>query len=137
VLTETHTCDTLSRYSAKRNLHHADFICHAPEAKQVSIIGDFNDWNPNATPVIRQPDGQWTASLELSHGYHDYVFLVDGKRVLDPSASGKTKDPHNEPVSLVAICTLYGLARHDQPARNPEKRSLPEIPARRQKGKKT
>ncbi len=100
MLTESHTCDTQSRYSAKRNLHHADFFCHAPAAKQVSIVGDFNNWQANASPMIRQPDGRWMASLELSHGYHEYAFLVDGKRVLDPDAAGRTKDSHNEPVSL-------------------------------------
>ena len=99
MFTESSTCD----YSAKRNLHHADFFCHAPEAKQVSIVGDFNNWAPNATPMIRQPDGCWMVSLELRHGYHEYVFLVDDKRVLDPKASGRTRDAHNQPVSLVAI----------------------------------
>jgi len=103
MLAESHTCDTLSRYSAKRNLHQADFFCHAPEAKKVSIVGDFNNWNPNATPMTRQPDGCWMVSLELRHGYHQYVFLVDGKRVLDPEASGRTRDAQNQPVSLVAI----------------------------------
>ena len=103
MLTEFHTCDTLSRCSAKRNLHHADFFCHAPEAKQVSIVGDFNNWNPNSTPMLRQPDGQWMASLELTHGYHQYAFLVDGKRVLDPNAAGRTRDSQNQPVSLAAI----------------------------------
>jgi 1,4-alpha-glucan branching enzyme len=103
VLAESPTCDTRSRYSAKRNLHRADFFCHAPEAKHVSVIGDFNNWNPNATPMIRQPDGQWAASLELRHGYHRYVFLVDGKRVLDPNATGRTRDSQDQPVSLVAI----------------------------------
>ena len=101
--TESPNCDTLSRYSAKRNLHHADFHCHAPEAIRVSIVGDFNKWNPNATPMIRQPEGQWTASLELRHGYHRYAFLVDGITVLDPNAAGKSRDSQNQPVSLVAI----------------------------------
>lgn len=103
MLTESHTRDTQSRYSAKRNLHRADFFCHAPEAKQVSIIGDFNNWNPNASPMTRQTDGQWMASLELRHGYHRYVFLADGKRVLDPNAAGRTRDSQNQPVSLVAV----------------------------------
>jgi 1,4-alpha-glucan branching enzyme len=103
MLTESPTCDTLSRYSAKRNLHRAAFFCHAPEAKRVSLIGDFNNWNPNATPMIRQPDGQWMVSLELRHGYHQYAFLVDGKRVLDRNGAGRTRDSQNQPVSLVAI----------------------------------
>jgi len=103
MLAQSSTRDTQSRYSAKRNLHHAVFICHAPEAKQVSIIGDFNHWNPNAAPMMRPPDGHWKAGLELGHGYHQYVFLVDGKRVLDPKAMGKTRDAQNQPASLVAI----------------------------------
>ncbi len=103
MLAESHMTDTLSRYSARRNLHHADFFCHAPEAKQVSIVGDFNNWNPNATPMIRQPDGYWIVSLELRHGYHRYAFLVDGKTLLDQNATGRTRGPQNQPVSLVAI----------------------------------
>ena len=103
MLSESHTRDTLSRFSAKQSLHHAVFFCHAPEAQHVSLIGDFNNWNPNATPMIRQPDGQWMASLELRHGYHQYAFLVDGKRVLDPNAAGRTRDSQNQPVSLMAI----------------------------------
>ncbi len=103
MLTESPSRDTLSRYSAKRNLHHAHFYCHAPEARQVSIVGDFNNWDPDATPMIREPDGQWTASLELRHGYHRYAFLVDGKTVLDPNANGSTSDSQHELVSLVAI----------------------------------
>lgn len=89
--------------SAHRNLHHAPFFCDAPEAKQVSLIGDFNHWNPNATPMVRQPDGKWMVSLELRHGYHQYVFLLDGQRVLDPMAIGRTRDAQNQMVSLVAI----------------------------------
>ena len=101
MLAEFPTCDTQSRYSAKRNLHHADFFCHAPEANQVSIIGDFNNWNPDATPMIRQPDGHWMVSLELTHGYHQYVFLVDGQRVLLFSLyplGGKQHAAQNNPV---------------------------------------
>ncbi len=103
MFTEFHTCDTLSRYSAKRNLHHAHFSCQAPEAKQVSIVGDFNNWETNATPMIRRPDDQWVASLELSHGFHRYVFLVDGRPTLDPNASGIACNDRNERVSLLAV----------------------------------
>ena len=100
---ESNPIGALPRYSAKRNLHHAAFFCLAPQAKQVSLVGDFNEWDPKATPMARQPDGRWLASLELSHGYHQYLFLVDGVRVLDPGASGKARNERNEAVSLRAI----------------------------------
>jgi hypothetical protein len=73
---ESHASGTLPRYSAKRNLHRANFFCRAPEAVPVSLVGDSNNWEPNATPMIRQPDGRWMASLEPSHGYHQDVSLV-------------------------------------------------------------
>lgn len=103
MFTESYSSGRRSPYSAQRNLHHATFFCHASEAQQVSLIGEFNHWNPNATPMVRQPDGKWMASLELRHGYHQYMFLVDGERVLDPTAMGRTRDAQNQMVSLVAI----------------------------------
>jgi 1,4-alpha-glucan branching enzyme len=79
------------------------FFCEARNAAQVCLAGDFNNWNPAATPMGQMPDGRWFASLELPHGHHQYVFLVDGKPVLDPKALGKTRNELNEPVSLVAV----------------------------------
>ena len=93
----------LPRYSAKRNRHHANFFCCAPAARQVSLVGDFNQWDPRAMPMTRMPDGRWMASLELTHGYHRYLFLVDGTPLLDPNATGKARNEHNEPVSLIAV----------------------------------
>jgi 1,4-alpha-glucan branching enzyme len=94
---------TLGRYSAKRTRHHVDFFCHAPDAGRVSLVGDFNDWQPDATLMRRMPDGNWMAALELPHGYHQYLFLVDGKPMLDPRASGKARNQRNEPVSLIPV----------------------------------
>ena len=91
------------RYSARRNLHRVTFFCQAPAATQVFLIGDFNEWQPLANPMQRMPDGCWTTSLELSHGSHQYLCLVDGQSVLDANASGKTRNARNEPVSLIAV----------------------------------
>jgi 1,4-alpha-glucan branching enzyme len=92
-----------SRYSAKRTRHHVDFFCDAPRASAVFLTGDFNDWQPGTTPMQRTPDGRWTVSLELHHGHHLYLFLVDGKPMLDPSARGVTRNHRNEAVSLTAV----------------------------------
>ncbi|MDB6015969.1 MAG: hypothetical protein JWR19_458 [Pedosphaera sp.] len=51
----------------------------------------------------RMQDGCWTVSLELTHGYHHYLFLVDGQPVLDPNATGIGRNTHGERVSLVAV----------------------------------
>jgi len=93
----------MPRLPAGRSLHHVSFFCEAKEAERVFLVGDFNQWNPTATPMNRMADGRWMASLELPHGHHEYRFLVDDKPQLDPKASGVTHNEHNEPVSLIAV----------------------------------
>ena len=84
-------------------LHLVNFVCHAPQAKSVSLVGDFNGWQPNGHLMARMPDGGWTIRLELPHGHHQYLFLVDGKPTLDPNAMGKVRNDHHDTVSLIAI----------------------------------
>jgi 1,4-alpha-glucan branching enzyme len=93
----------LHRYSAKRTSKPVNFVCHAPGAKHVSVIGGFNDWKPNVHPMRRQPDGAWMAQIPLSHGHHQYLFCVDGQPQLDPRAQGVARTEEGERVSLLAI----------------------------------
>lgn len=91
------------RYSAHRNIKPRNFVCHAPRAKHVSLVGDFNDWDPSENPMDRQPDGAWTLLARLRHGHHRYAYQVDGELVLDPQAMGITRDDRGRRVSLIAI----------------------------------
>ncbi len=91
------------RYTALHLLKPIRFYCHAPEAQTVCVVGDFNDWNPNLHPLQRQRDGSWHTELPLPHGYHQYVLLVDGRRVLDPGAHGITRTPQGERVSMISV----------------------------------
>ncbi len=90
-------------YSAKKIAKPVNFICTAPEAKEVYLTGDFNDWHPVAHPMKRQTDGAWLLQVNLNHGHHHYRFLVDGKPVLDPRSMGTSRDHLNEKVSLIAV----------------------------------
>jgi 1,4-alpha-glucan branching enzyme len=69
----------------------------------VTLAGDFNDWDPGALPLKRQPDGTWTGQVTLGHGHHHYHFLIDGKPALDPRAQGVARNEQNQKVSLVAV----------------------------------
>jgi len=92
-----------SYYSAHRNLRGVNFVCHAAQARSVSLVGDFNHWDPQAHPMRRMSDGAWLVTVELRHGHHRYAFLVDGALALDPRALGITRDDRGERVSLVPV----------------------------------
>ena len=83
-----------------------------PEARDVSLVGDFNGWTAGATPLAAQGvDGVWTASVPVAPGRHEYAFIIDGKRwVADPYAT-TVNDEYGTSSSVLHV----GDARHGSP----------------------
>lgn len=90
-------------YSAHRNLRAVNFVCNAPQAKAVSLVGDFNNWDPTTHPMKSMPEGAWWLQVELRHGHHRYAFMVDGELTLDPHAQGITRNDQGVRVSLIPV----------------------------------
>lgn len=70
------------------------FVLEAPEAARVALVGAFNGWDAEATPLVRDPaTGLWSVTLPLAPGRHVYAFMVnDSVLTLDPRAP-ETQDP--------------------------------------------
>jgi 1,4-alpha-glucan branching enzyme len=64
------------------------FTLHAPAARQVSLAGTFNRWNPAACPMTAAgQDGTWHAGLPLAPGRYEYLFVINGAEwTPDPTA---------------------------------------------------
>jgi hypothetical protein len=61
------------------------FLLRRPDAARVSLVGDFNGWDPHATPLARSEDGTWAATVPLAPGRHAYAYVVnDSHWVTDP-----------------------------------------------------
>lgn len=80
------------------------FVFVAPDARSVSIVGDFNDWSFSATPLEQQPgDGLWWVTLSLPPGRYRYAFVVDGTRWRKDPNSPAAEDEFGRPNSVVTI----------------------------------
>ena len=78
------------RYIPEIGLHR--FLVWAPNAQAVSLVGDFNGWDPFATPMERVEGGVWAVFIEnigLGGLYKYAVTQADGRTVYkaDPFAS--------------------------------------------------
>lgn len=93
----------MNAFAYQKPLRPINFICNAPQAKSVSVVGDFNQWDPAASPMKQMPDRAWLLTLQLKHGHHRYAFLVDGILTLDPRAQGVTRNDKGERVSMVPV----------------------------------
>ena len=76
----------------KKPLRAINFICNAPQAQSVSLVGDFNGWDPAAHPLRPVGDGWWQAEVRLPAGTHQYAYLVDGVAVTPADAEVTVDD---------------------------------------------
>ena len=60
------------------------FSLKAPDAREVKLIGDFNQWNLATHPMKMDHTGVWKRIVMLSPGRYEYKFLVDGRWERDP-----------------------------------------------------
>ena len=66
------------------------FVFADSSARSVSLVGDFNGWSRDQTPLhATARAGVWSVSIPLTAGRHEYAFIVNGQRwVADPLSPG-------------------------------------------------
>lgn len=80
------------------------FTLLAPGAASVSLVGDFNGWNPAALPLRRSRDGRtWEIDVPLAPGRYAYSFVIDGALAADPSAPRAVGDDFGSPSSVIMV----------------------------------
>ncbi len=89
---------------AAADAHAVQFVFVAPQAATVSVVGDFNEWREDRTPLRRNGD-VWTATVPMSAGRHEYAFVVDGDWHVDPRAPQSVADDFGRPNSVVRVGT--------------------------------
>lgn len=96
----------VSRVTGARadDVTYQQFIIMVPDAESVSLVGDFNDWDPSRTPMERaSDDGAWSVTVPLSPGRYLFQYEVDGaRRMSDPSRS-QAPSEFGSPNSILVI----------------------------------
>jgi 1,4-alpha-glucan branching enzyme len=78
------------------------FKLHAPEAQSVSLVGDFNSWNPDSHP-IKNSNGLWKTTMSLPPGRYEYRFLVDGHWQNDPDCAAYAANPFGSENCIITL----------------------------------
>ena len=79
------------------------FVLVAPQAASVSLVGDFNDWDPARSPM-QTAHGVWATVVRLAPGRYRYAFLVNGVEWrADPGAPAAKDDEFGTPNSVVTV----------------------------------
>ena len=83
------------------------FSFEAPGATTVHLAGEFNSWDPGATPMADEDgDGVWEAVIELQPGRtYEYKFVLNGGELWreDPHNRFTTDDNHGGVNTVVSV----------------------------------
>jgi len=79
------------------------FSIPAPEAREVYVVGDFNDWKIDDSSRMICNNGTWNKRMKLKAGKYHYRFVVDGKWTEDIRNPYKEKNPFGEMNSLLSL----------------------------------
>lgn len=81
------------------------FSFQAPDARTVTLAGDFNDWRADALALTdADGDGVWSGTFALEPGMHKYMFVIDEQHwETDPGADGYVDDGFGMRNALIAI----------------------------------
>jgi hypothetical protein len=69
----------------------------------VSVVGDWNDWDPLAHPLQRRSNGTRSVSVGLAPGPHAFRYLADGGRWLDEPDARAEPDGYGSAHSVLVI----------------------------------
>ncbi len=93
----------VERHAAGDGGDRVRFSVSAPSAKQVSLVGDFNRWNPAAVPMRRGSSDVWVVDVRLEPGRHVFAFSIDGSIRADSAAPRAVEDDFGVPGSVVVV----------------------------------
>lgn len=85
-------------------LRSVEFVLRTSADSTVALVGDFNNWDPQATPLRPSADSLWSVVVPLRPGRYHYTFVVDGTQWRrDPAAPRALEDDFGTPTSVITV----------------------------------
>ena len=65
------------------------FTVAAKEANNAAVVGSFNDWNAQSSPLKKLKNGSFKGTIDLeANASHEFKYLIDGTFVNEAEADG-------------------------------------------------
>jgi 1,4-alpha-glucan branching enzyme len=81
---------------------YTEFRFFRPDASQVFVAGDFNNWRTDQVAMTRQEGGWWCVRLPLPAGQYRFRYFADGQWFCDFAGFGIAYGPFG-PDGIVRI----------------------------------
>jgi hypothetical protein len=80
------------------------FAVEAQGARHVALAGSFNDWRTDTLMLAEtSKPGLFVVTVPLPPGVHEYMFVIDGRWVTDPTADERRPDGFGRQNALIRL----------------------------------
>ena len=79
------------------------FVLDEPSASQVTVCGDFNNWEIARHPMKQDEEGFWRKIVMLSPGRYEYKLYVDDQWRCDPANTSKCANQFGTSNSVIIV----------------------------------
>ncbi len=77
------------QYLKSKPICKVTFTVPAEEAKEVAVVGDFNNWSPEGSDLKKLKNGSFKGTFELpKESTYEFKYLIDGDFVNETEADG-------------------------------------------------
>lgn len=102
--TQEQTSPRLAESSAGGRGFLRDFTLNLQDAKEVHLVGDFNNWSVSKDSLLWQKEsGVWQKRMALEPGRYRYKYVIDGRWTIDPSNDQVESNPYGGMDSVLEI----------------------------------
>ena len=84
-------------------MYAAPFTYINRNAKSVSVVGSFNDWDATKNVLRQTSDSVWSTNIMLAPGRYEYQLMVDGKLIADPTAQRSAESDFGAANSVMIV----------------------------------
>lgn len=87
-------------------VHVVRFALADADARRVMLVGTFNQWSKDATPLVAGENGTWSITVPLGAGRHEYAFVVqdaNGERWVADRFGQRVRDDYGVESSVVSV----------------------------------
>lgn len=86
-----------------RELRDVTLTFSADPGCKVSVVGSFNGWDHEKTPLAEDDPGEYSVTLKLAPGAYEYKFVCNGRWQADPNAKSWAPNPFGSLNSRVVV----------------------------------
>lgn len=98
------------------------FELKLPEAQTVSLLGDFNEWDPTKHVMKKGRNGVWKTEIKLAPGEYQFLYFADQNRWLTDDSCSRAIGGIGTENSVAVVQSVSAEKKITKKAKTPKRK---------------